>query len=760
MPDLMDFVPSVSPPDGGGAMQTGNTIQMEREGRESLRLELCRALQDPAALTATALHPGGMLARGCVSVTDAAAAAAASSDLLGFFRRFKSTDEPIGLVLNGQYSLEQRMQGFNDKDRHIVSDIVAAINKVGGIALLCGTAKFRIHKGQCENGLADRGMRSHSRGEMLPDFSKLQQRGFPLIVRDAEHVAGTYRRIPDGAVWRHAMYSLGSRLENPKPCREPEDPKSRGVERYSATCIMLWPTSEAESIAQQTADLNIPWDALLSLVNRPTAPHERDEQRYDVEFAKVQALIERCICRPPTDDQIQKAGKIVYRKLQTLPSDYVFRVGETELARCANLAVEDPCGDVYVRNTPEPSRHGLYALLKLKMLFPRNIQFSFNRAVNQLLGCLEVGLTPAVLCELIEAYEESGPQLICSFLRSAFRAHPNANLLQDLHREATVNSPPDHIARGILREPMLYGFNEIIIAGINARFSVAYLDQRLSALRPREDFVSDKYGWMGLGEPLREPFSDVFNGTGTPEHADRLVNYFEFLAGLPSPYRNHLLSALVKSIELPVYIRSCYLNPDIKAISDIHLDAASRILEKFTVLDLPILPGTANLRETIIKTTLVRYPVDKPERPSYYFPRWTSPPCEDAARCNTCSSINQFLQSDTEYLFSVELPAHQDASHYTAFTEQVNGRRRNFPTYAHQKGLIVTLTERPALRGIFEFMVVKEAGLRYERLRKGYDENVRVRKEVFGRISEPMDKNWRIGREVDRDYDVPDMQLN
>ncbi|KAK6337866.1 hypothetical protein TWF696_001344 [Orbilia brochopaga] len=724
-----------------------------------------------------------IVGRGSISVKDTTV----NPDILDVLRRFRETTEPVAFVLNNKYSLSQRRQGFKGKDRYIVSNLTTAINIVGGIALCCGDLGFRITNeedfdedseeledieeeddedveyDEDDDSIHLNRIRGNAKAKNSypPDFSRLRG-GSSLSLSNLEHIAGTYRHFTGDKSWDGKMYSLGPELNDLKPFNlEEEETGNEGVvyhSWYQTSCIVLWPTSEARSIIEQTADPTLPWDDFLNIVTKRTPPQDNAKLKNEIEYTKVQLLLERCICNPPADDQIKQAGMLVYAKLRSLPSDYVFEIGEKELLRYANLvSLRTKIQFVADILRPKHSRAGLLSLLRLKRLFPKDIQFSFNRTINELLGSPQVALDPELLQEFLEVYEESSPQMLRQFLQSAFRAHPNASILHDLYTRVAGNSPKNTRIREVLSQALLYEFHEVILEGINDRFTTAYQKMNADLLEIPYDLENKKYHGMGLyGEATDNAWISI---------QDKLSHYFDYLKELPAPHRTRLLSLLYESLKLPKRDPRGYKDIGVRYVCDIHLNVASDIIAGFSSnTALKRIAGAAALRESVINAALAMYPVNKPDRPSYYLPAHISAACSNGSSCSVCGVLNQFLQSDTEYEFEVNVSGNEHTEHYRLLERELNPRTYGvtpalYMTYKHHPALSVRY-DRPFYNDRGKFRVAKKAWREYRELRAKYDENITRRKELFGRIGEEMDSQYRIKREVDRNHDIPDMQLD
>ncbi|KAJ6258577.1 hypothetical protein Dda_6623 [Drechslerella dactyloides] len=713
-----------------------------------------------------------IVGQGSISVKDTAV----NSDFLEVLQRFKETTEPVAFILNNKYSLSQRRQGFKGEDRYIVSNVVNAINRVGGISLCCGDLEFRISEDEdededdeddeddenCEHSDEDGSETKKVVKKPPPDFSKLKNSS-RLTLSNLEHVAGTYRHFTKELIWKGKMYSLGPELVDLSPFnQEEEETGNEGVifhSWYRTSCIVLWPTSEAKSIMEQTADPSLPWDDFLSIVTKRTAPQEA-QLKNQIEFTKAKLLIERCICNPPEDHRVKQAGMLVYTKLQNLPSEFVFEIGEKELLRCANLLAQD----IGLVEKPKPSRLGLLRLLKLKTLFPKDIQFSFNRTVNEFLGSRSVGLSPEDILEFLEVYEESSVGMLRQFLHSVFKAHPNVDLLQDVYALATERCPKDSYIRDVLSQALLYEYHEYIIEGIKEHFATSY-EKRDLFLIP--GFNPELFEYSGLGLTGKEVKTSSTTKPYAKSFKDKLIGYFEFLADLPAPHRARLLSLFYDSMKFPK--RQLSNHEDYERNRDMctrHLTAATEIIKLASAnAALEKITGVAALRESVIEAVLVMHPMNKPEAPSYYLPAHTSSGCtHKGSGCSVCGVLNQFLQSNTESEFVIDVNGDEELEHYQLLERELTPHRYMIgrgPAVSYPYDYAISVRyDRPYYGTTGHFEVTKKALRDYKELKEKHDKNIKRRKELFESIGEEMDSHWRIKREIDGSHDIPDMQLD
>ncbi|KAF3924438.1 hypothetical protein AA313_de0208874 [Arthrobotrys entomopaga] len=68
---------------------------------------------------------------------------AITPELMSALQKVKSQREPVAYSLSNKYSIAQRKLGFKGRDRYIISNIAAAIAKIGGISLACGDLEVK-----------------------------------------------------------------------------------------------------------------------------------------------------------------------------------------------------------------------------------------------------------------------------------------------------------------------------------------------------------------------------------------------------------------------------------------------------------------------------------------------------------------------------------------------------------------------------------------------------------------------------------------
>ncbi|KAF3936010.1 hypothetical protein ABW19_dt0200251 [Dactylella cylindrospora] len=267
---------------------------------------------------------------------------AVDSKLLNALRKIRHLKTPVAYSLDSKYSLSQRRLGFKGKDRFIISNLVTAINKVGGIALYCGDLEVQRSEYEDEDGnsVSEVIRDEEGRGTVVfdaSDFSRYSGGYVGLTMNNLEHIAGTYRNFAEKTDWKHKLLSFGPRLSDLTPYNEDEEyTGNEGThfhKWYQTSCIVLWPTTEAESIHAQASEPVLGWEAVKRIINKPTDPNSTEKQRHNVERMKALVLIDRCIRYPPSTEQMRDAGNIVYGILRNMPQKLIRSIEDDALQK-------------------------------------------------------------------------------------------------------------------------------------------------------------------------------------------------------------------------------------------------------------------------------------------------------------------------------------------------------------------------------------------------------------------------------------------
>ncbi|KAF3923025.1 hypothetical protein ABW20_dc0104147 [Dactylellina cionopaga] len=142
-------------------------------------------------------------------------------ELLKLLQRLKSGTDPIAYSLINKYSLSQRRLGFKGQDRYIISNLVAAINKIGGIALCCGD--IDVKRSEFEDDMDEDDEDTDE--DSPPNFAETQSTKLvDVTLKNIEHLAGTYRHFAASKVaWTRKLYSLGPTLDELMPTHSEEE---------------------------------------------------------------------------------------------------------------------------------------------------------------------------------------------------------------------------------------------------------------------------------------------------------------------------------------------------------------------------------------------------------------------------------------------------------------------------------------------------------------------------------------------------------
>ncbi|KAK6352361.1 hypothetical protein TWF730_009190 [Orbilia blumenaviensis] len=679
--------------------------------------------------------------------------AAVKPNLLEVLGELRDQVSPVAYALQNKYSLAQRRLGFKGKDRFIISNLIAGINKIGGISMCCGDVQVKLSEDEDEADADD-----NSEDNLPPDFYR--SRGLngyiDITLTSIEHVAGTYRHFDAGQIqWRNKLYSLGTSLEDMESINQEEE--YTGNEGtlihtwYKTSCIILWPTSEAISIAQQVKEPLLPWESVLKIVTARTTSLSGTQSEMDaLKFTKLSALIERCICFPPPEDQIRRAGEIVHDMHQSLPQEFLKKIEEDVILEASNLVDPWKLALRGSESLPNPSRDGLLRVLRLKTLFPKNLSFSFDPTVLSLLETSTVKLNGSTLLKFLEAYQESPQEEVLKFLNSAFKAHPNPSLLQDLYKTVEDNTTEGSLVRNMLKTMPLYGFHELIIAGLKVRFDWLHASSRDDKYQDAPVIPNDEYR---IGGHSRRHMDSIirdmaWRGTDVNNALNRVTSYLMLLDEQPEPHRSHLIQLLIEAVSIPVENLVPASQDDIHRWRR-HLNVNAQVVEK--LVHAPSLMNMAcasTMRENIVEAIIKYFPPIKPEPSSYYLPAWNSPQCSTGTGCEICGPINQFLQSSTECHYQVSVDE-EESDHY----RRIEFEFSTFPTSQvarvyEYKAEVIARYQASYTSSRAHFTITKLAEERYRKAKRHYDTNLQARKGMLKAIGEPFNQFGKIKREV------------
>ncbi|KAK6339702.1 hypothetical protein TWF718_009096 [Orbilia javanica] len=676
---------------------------------------------------------------------------AVKPELLEVLNDLKKRDTPVAYSLENQYSLAQRRLGFKGKDRYIITNLIAAINKVGGISMCCGDIQLKLSED--EDDMDAEEDESQEEGGP-PDFFKT--RGFhgcvEINLTSIEHIAGSYRHFSDGQIrWTRCLYSLGPPLNTLQSSgQEEEYTGNEGTlihTWYRTSCILLWPTSEATSIVQQVKEPLLQWESVLKTVTTKSPPLATQEEEDTLTFTKVCALLERCICFPPPEDQLKRAGEIIRSMLQSLPRELIEKIENESIFELSNLVAPWIMPMKGFEPSPNPSQKGLLRIIALKLIFPTDLPFSFDPAAKRILRLRFVVVEPSTLLAILEAYQESPRDEILELLKSAFFGHPSADLLEDLYVMANKSPVERSPVLALLHSIPRYIFHEFIIAGLKERFLDSFIrpDERRESFRPDQgNSVDNVYQSAGYNGPNRDGPNPIWEEPCTPQ----IINYLQLLDEQAEPHRTQLIGILTESISIPLdkldsiaqdemYGRSRYIRLNVQVVE--------KLLQKPS---LAVLPCTAKIRENMVEAVIKYFPCEKPEPPNYYLPSWTSPSCTTGTGCEVCEPINQFLQSSTEHHYQVQMTP-EEADHYTSIASELAKypNHRTTRLYGYSSDLQVRIhSGYPVL--VPNFTIIKVAEERYRKKRKDYDAMLRGKKALLKKLNEPFNQFGKTAGEV------------
>ncbi|KAF3109984.1 hypothetical protein TWF103_004815 [Orbilia oligospora] len=602
-----------------------------------------------------------------------ASGTAVRSGLLELLEELKEREDPVAYSLENKYSLAQRRLGFKGKDRYVISNLIAGMNKVGGISMCCGDVQIKLSEDEEE---MDENYENEDEDE-APNFNRTRgvNAHVEIILTGIEHIADEIESIN----------------------QEEEYTGNEGTlihTWYKTSCIILWPTSEAESIVQQIKEPLLQWDTVLNIVSPKSPSHTTPREGDPLLIIKLLAFLERCICFPPPDDKIRRAGELLYNMFQSVGKDDIEMIEKSSLFEYANLVAPwRPVGRG-VEPVPNPSKEGLLRLLKLKALFPKNLPISFDPTVKKILGLRYVVLSPSVLCKLLETYQDSPQEEVIELFKSTFTGHPNVNLLEDLYKKVENGYPNGSQVHALL--------NKATPSSI----------------------------WQGIDPSI-----------------NRITNYLRFLDEQAEPHRSRLITLFTKAILIPIE-KMVPISDDEMQRWRRYLSINVQVVEKFLRKpSLTVLPCSAIIRENMVEAIIKYFPCDKPEPASYFLPSWTSPRCPTGG-CEICGPINQFLQSNTEHHYHVQV-SEEESDHYRRLDFELS----NYPNpqatrlYEYRSEINVRYHDGYALSPA-NFTIIKLAEERYRKTKRQYDATIKARKDMLKLIHEPFNQFGKTAREV------------
>ncbi|KAF3277441.1 hypothetical protein TWF970_005052 [Orbilia oligospora] len=669
--------------------------------------------------------------------------------LLELLEELKEREDPVAYSLENKYSLAQRRLGFKGKDRYVISNLIAGMNKVGGISMCCGDVQIKLSEDEEE---MDENYENEDEDE-APNFNRTRgvNAHVEIILTGIEHIAGTYRHFGSGQIpWLTKLYSLGPSLDEIESINQEEE--YTGNEGtlihtwYKTSCIILWPTSEAESIVQQIKEPLLQWDTVLNIVSPKSPPLTTAGEGDPLLVIKLLAFLERCICFPPPDDKIQRAGELLYSMFQSVGKDDIEMIEKSSLFEYANLVAPwRPVGRG-VEPVPNPSKEGLLRLLKLKALFPKNLPISFDPTVKKILGLRYVVLSPSVLCKLLETYQDTPQEEVIELFESTFTGHPNVNLLEDLYKKVENGYPNGSPVHALLNSIPHHTFHEFIIAGLRQRFALYYAETEDFRFRLDQSGFSNDYHPMGYSVSNTEATSSSI-WQGIDPSINRITNYLRFLDEQAEPHRSRLITLFTDAILIPLE-KMVSVSDDEMQRWRRYLSINVQVVEKFLRKpSLTVLPCSAIIRENMVEAIIKYFPCDKPEPASYFLPSWTSPRCPTGG-CEICGPINQFLQSNTEHHYHVQV-SEEESDHYRRLDFELS----NYPNpqatrlYEYRSEINVRYHDGYALSPA-NFTIIKLAEERYRKTKRQYDATIKARKDMLKLIQEPFNQFGKIAREV------------
>ncbi|KAK6523623.1 hypothetical protein TWF281_001605 [Arthrobotrys megalospora] len=674
---------------------------------------------------------------------------AVKPELLEILRELKAQAEPVAYALENKYSLAQRRLGFKGQDRYIISNLIAGINKVGGISMSCGDIQVKLSEDEDEMDDIDD---DSDEDVEPPNLNRARgMNGYvEITLASIEHVAGTYRHFETGQMhWNRKLYTLGASLDEMESINQEEE--YTGNEGtlihtwYKTSCIILWPTSEATSIVQQVKEPLLAWESVLKIVTTKPPSLDTQEEKDALGFTKLCALIERCICFPPPDDQIRRAGEMVSNMLRRLPNEFAQKTSDSIFDSSNLVAPWKPT--IGSETIPNPSQSGLLRVLRLKSLFPKDLPFSFDPTVQKILGLRTVTLEPIVLLKLVEIYQESPRRKIVELLRSAFKAHPNVNLLQELYEEMEKNTSEDSPVRKLLNEIPRYDLHEFIIAGLKERFLLLPPESREDKMYQSDQSALGAY-FLPMGYSRSK---DIIIIEREPSK-NRITQYLQLLDEQPEPHRSHLIQLFTEAITIPLDKLVATSQDDTQKWRQ-YLNVNNQVVETFVrTPSLAALPCAPVIRENMVEAIIKYFPPEKPESPCYYLPAWTSPRCPTGTGCEICGPINQFLQSNTEHHYHVHL-SEEHVDHYTNLELELS----SYPTsqvtrvYEYRTELKLRYTVMYASPNS-TFTIQKLAEERYRKAKRLYDTNLQIRKNMLKAVDEPFNQFGKTQREVGESF--------
>lgn len=667
--------------------------------------------------------------------------------LLELLQELKKQDIPVAYSLENKYSLAQRRLGFKGKDRYVISNLIAGINRVGGISMCCGDVQVKVSEDEEE-------MEDEYEGEDQdgpPNFYRAHGiNGYvDITLTSIEHVAGTYRHFNSGQIqWNTKLYSLGPSLDGIESVHEEEE--YTGNEGtlihtwYKTSCIVLWPTSEATSIVQQVKEPLLQWESVLKIVTTKPPSLATQEEKDTLASTKLCALLERCICFPPPEDQIRRAGEIGYSMLQSLPKEAIEGIEKESIFEFSNLVSPWKPLTKGADPIPNPSQEGLLRILKLKSLFPKDLRLSFDPAVQKILGLRFVVLNPTVLCELLETYQESPQNEVLELLKSTFTGHPNVNLLEDLYKIVEEMAPDGSLVRTLLSSIPRYGLHEFIIAGLKERLSLYYTEPKDARFRLDQSSFSSDYHAMGYNGPNTK-VTPISIRQGVDPSINCITNYLRFLDEQIEPHRSHLITLFTEAILIPLD-KLIPISRDELQQWRRYLTINVQVVEKFLRKpSLAVLPCTATVRENMVEAIIKYFPCERPEPSSYYLPSWNSSKCPTGTGCEICGTVNQFLQSNTEHHYQVQV-SDGEFDHYRRLELELSSYSTTQPTRLYEYRAEISVRHHVLISP--SFMITKLAEERYRRAKRKYDTTLKARKDMLKAIDEPFNQFGKIAREV------------
>ncbi|KAK6526848.1 hypothetical protein TWF281_010044 [Arthrobotrys megalospora] len=273
----------------------------------------------------------------------------------------------------------------------------------------------------------------------LRDLTQIEKGSLSTHLRNMDQLAGPYKTwvsksgLKSIAEATGPLYCLGQELRWIHPNRRDWDDDREDGEiyhyKYKFSGLILYPLSEAQSLQELATVPYLQWESFTESVNKLTIPG--DSTGNEARQERVIALLKRCLSGPLSDREVTDAGRIVHSLLQDLSSAFIKDIEENRLLHIASPV--DGRDNHYTHSYSHEKIARLPSLMKMRALFPKDVQFSFDTAIrgivtNQSYRWAYLDNLEEFAKSMIAMFQESGSDAVLCVLKLALEVHPDIGL--------------------------------------------------------------------------------------------------------------------------------------------------------------------------------------------------------------------------------------------------------------------------------------------------------------------------------------------